>query len=464
MEEVFGNKLVHEGLMHMTFRANSFFSGIGGFDLGLEKAGFGPMFHCELDQFCKDVLRTHWPDIHLHSDIRTLQADAIPDAEVWSGGFPCQDVSVARASLQRDGLRGANSGLFFPFVDLLASRFPPVVLIENVTGLLNSHDGLDFEIVLQRLTDLGYGVAWRVVNSRYYGVPQSRPRVFLCAWYKRPDLACHALYEPDTPPRPLHDRSSFLKADHCERTGAVVPRTAYCLAATSGRHTGTDWSRSYVSFRDAARRLTPSECERLQGFPEGWTLPQDRKYEDTERLDSLRYKALGNAVSVPVVTWIGHRISDGLRVPPRLITLLSSSTEEVIQDLSAFLPVPPHRQRSGILNPESELSHTGREMKWQPGGCAFAGAWVSAKVPSAPKEPIESRFINVLDSGKVDRRYYLSPNAAVGMLRRARSQKRTLFKWLEKALTELARRDDINGDLPVTEVREQKPETPTSAN
>jgi DNA (cytosine-5)-methyltransferase 1 len=86
-----------------------------------------------------------------------------------------------------------------------------------------------------------------------------------------------------------------------------VPKLSFCLAATTGRHTGTDWSRTYIAYRDRVRRLTPTECEGLQGFPVGWTMP-DALFDKPTDIDSLRYHALGNAVSVPVTEWIASRI------------------------------------------------------------------------------------------------------------------------------------------------------------
>ncbi|MFC1949722.1 DNA cytosine methyltransferase [Chloroflexota bacterium] len=177
---------------------NSFFSGIGGFDLAFEQAGIIPLFQCEIDAFCQRVLAEHWPDLEIAGDIKTVKSRLLPEADIWCGGFPCQDVSVARGSLKRHGLRGKQSGLFFPFIWLVRAKTPKVVFIENVQGLLNSHQGADFTIVLDTLSSMGYGVAWRVLNSR-------------------------------------------------------VPEIAYCLAATSGRHTGTDWSRSYVSYLDGGK-------------------------------------------------------------------------------------------------------------------------------------------------------------------------------------------------------------------
>ena len=287
---------------------NSFFAGIGGFELGFQRSGIRPAFHCEIQRYCNSVLQRHWPKTPCVGDILKVTADSIPSADVWCGGFPCQDVSVARGWLGRDGLKGKNTGLFYPFAELVKAKLPPVVVMENVTGLLNSHDGRDFAVILQTFQELGYGVAWRVLNTRYFGAPQSRPRVYICAWRNSARQAFDVLFEAGATFHPENQRLGFLRQTTCKKTGAHVPEVAFCLAATSGRHTGTDWSRSYISYHDEVRRLTPTECERLQGFPEGWTLPNEDFHLSDDAIDTLRYHAIGNAVSVPVVEWVAGRL------------------------------------------------------------------------------------------------------------------------------------------------------------
>ena len=254
-------------------RVCSFFAGIGGFDLGFQRASGVPVFHCEINPFCLSVLRRHWPKVPTSEDVRLVKSIDIPEAEIWCGGFPCQDVSVARGWLGREGLSGQNSGLFYPFIRLIQERVPEVVVLENVSGLLNSHGGRDFASIIEKFDSLGYGVAWRVLNTRYFGAPQSRPRVYVCAWHGSPEKAVKVLYEQGATHQPENPRLGFLRESRCKATGAYVPEVAFCLAATSGRHTGTDWSRSYVAYKNEVRRLTPSECERIQGFPTGWALP-----------------------------------------------------------------------------------------------------------------------------------------------------------------------------------------------
>ena len=295
-------------------RVASFFAGIGGFDFGFERAGMETVWQCEKKEFCLDILAKHWPDVPRATDIQEVDVDDIPEAEIWAGGFPCQDVSLARMG-PRSGLRGKQSGLFYDFAQFIAKRRPPVIILENVAALLSSHNGRDFAVILRTLADLGYGIAWRVLDSRYFGIPQSRTRVFIVGSLGDAATAGQILFEPE-----CGDRDSEKSRPDGEKTVSpfslsvgnpeqgFVKKLAHCLYAESARHTGTDWSRNYVSYPDGrVRRLTPLETERLQGFPDDWTMPQS-EITNVNTLDSARYHACGNAVSVPVAEWLGHRI------------------------------------------------------------------------------------------------------------------------------------------------------------
>lgn len=154
--------LVHQGLreasasdpdqsIRSVISVNSLFAGIGGFDRAFELAGAKVQFQCEVDSYCRSVLARHWPDAKLHDDIRKLDPAEIPQADVWTAGFPCQDVSLARGNHGRTGLRGQHTSLFFELMALIDSIAPRVILLENVVGLLNSHKGQDFAIILQEL-------------------------------------------------------------------------------------------------------------------------------------------------------------------------------------------------------------------------------------------------------------------------------------------------------------------------
>lgn len=301
----------------------SFFSGIGGFDLGFERAGMKSVFLCEKKAFCRRVLHQRFPGVKIEEDVTVVEPAAIPDADVWTAGFPCQDLSLARMG-PRAGLRGNQSGLFHDIAALVRARRPEVVVFENVHGLLTSHRGRDFAIVLKTMDELGYGVAWRVFNSQHFRIPQSRKRVYIVAVHRDPTGAGQILFEPERSDRDIEaSRSDGKKSPSLFQTvlgdpvkGPLVKGRAHCIYAESARHTGTDWSRNYVWYPSGrVRRFTPAEVERVQGFPDGWT---DVPVIGKEDADSLRYHAVGNSVTPQVAEWLGTRISEYLlarRVP-----------------------------------------------------------------------------------------------------------------------------------------------------
>lgn len=162
----------------------SLFAGIGGFDLGFERAGFKTTWACEIDQKAQAVLRLRFPDARLHDDVCHIGAHNLEPVDVVTFGSPCQDLSVAG---KRAGLAGERSGLFHEAVRIireLRERHgkPDFAIWENVPGAFSSNQGRDFAAVLQALADIGAtDLAWRVVDSRFFGVAQRRRRVFLVA-------------------------------------------------------------------------------------------------------------------------------------------------------------------------------------------------------------------------------------------------------------------------------------------
>ena len=324
---------MRQGASKLSYSVASFFSGIGGLDLGLERAGLTIRFHCEINPFCRGILRQHWPNLPVHHDIRKLDDSEIPEADVWAAGFPCQDLSLARMG-PRSGLRGSQSGLFHEFVRLIRGRGPRAVVLENVHGLLSSHGGRDFAIVLKALDELGYGVAWRVLNSKDFGVPQQRRRVYIVAMHRNWGDPGKVLLEPECGDwNTEKGRSNGKKSPSLFQTiigdtrrGPLVKSIAHCIYAESARHTGTDWSRNYVWYPDGrVRRFTPVEVERVQGFPEDWTLPLKIDGKQAARVDSLRYHAVGNAVTPPVAEWVGRRLAG----------VMAEQDSEHIQDRAA---------------------------------------------------------------------------------------------------------------------------------
>lgn len=426
----------------------SFFTGIGGFDIGFEQAGFDVSFQCEIHTFCKSVLNYHWPKTLWAKDILKIDPEVIPDSEVWCGGFPCQDLSVATGSKGRHGLNGSRSGLFFRFSELAKIRKPRVILIENVYGLLSSNKGRDFAELLRTLSSLGYAVSWRLLNSRYFGIPQSRPRIYICAWMDSPTAAANVLFENRLPAHLKNERSAFLTTSWQQGFSPIPPKLAFCLAATSGRHTGTDWSRTYIPYVNEVRRLTPLECERLQGFPDHWTKLHLQNV-GVEKSDSLRYHALGNAVSVSVISWIAKRIREQLDGTAIVCNLKSNPLRLLTETLERCPGLRGSKMISGNL---SNLQESDAKVIWPKAGILWKDEFVANNTPPSPAEPIFADLMDIVEHDRPDARYFLSPNAAEGILRRVDSQNRYLFPYLRSALEKLSGRalhENRDSDIPL---------------
>lgn len=168
----------------------SLFSGVGGFDMGLENAGMETVFQCEWDKHCRTILDKHWPDVPKWDDVSTLTGEHIlahaPVIDVVAWGSPCQDLSVAG---KRAGLEGGRSGLFYEGMRIINElrkasngKYPRISIWENVYGALNSNKGEDFEAILKEMVEAGSLLCeWRVLDAQYFGVPQRRRRVFVVA-------------------------------------------------------------------------------------------------------------------------------------------------------------------------------------------------------------------------------------------------------------------------------------------
>ena len=161
-----------------------FCSGIGGFRLGLESAGHKCIGYCEYDKFARASYEAMYDtegEWTAH-DVTKLKSDEIPYADIWCFGFPCQDISVAG---KQRGLVGKRSGIYFNIIDLIKGKEendrPTYLLVENVKNLLSINAGFDFATVLSEMDEAGYDCRWQVLNSKNFGVPQNRERVFIIA-------------------------------------------------------------------------------------------------------------------------------------------------------------------------------------------------------------------------------------------------------------------------------------------
>lgn len=160
-------------------RVLDLFSGIGGFSLGLERAGMTTVAFCEIEPYCRAVLAKHWPGVKIYEDIRTLTADVLErdgiDVDVICGGFPCQDISLAG---KRGGIRSERSGLWFEYARLIGEIRPKFVIVENVAALLDNGMG----DVLGTLSTLGYDAEWDIIPASAVGGLHRRERLWITAY------------------------------------------------------------------------------------------------------------------------------------------------------------------------------------------------------------------------------------------------------------------------------------------
>jgi DNA (cytosine-5)-methyltransferase 1 len=160
----------------------SLFAGVGGFDLAMQRQGVKVVASVEIDKNCNQVLAQHFPDATQFTDVTTvtgkdlINAGFTPSTGIITGGFPCQDLSVAG---KRAGLAGERSGLFWEIARIVEETQSEYFIIENVPGLLSSNNGKDFGVVIGTMADLGYSLGWRVLDAQHFGVPQRRKRVFI---------------------------------------------------------------------------------------------------------------------------------------------------------------------------------------------------------------------------------------------------------------------------------------------
>lgn len=284
----------------------SFFSGIGGIDLGLERAGMEIVYQCEILPFGKRVLKAHWPKVPLGDDITKIKGTDIPFADMFAGGFPCQDLSLANQG-KRKGLEGSRSGLFFKYAELIKEKKPRWVFIENVPGLLNSAQGGDFSVVLRTLDEFGYGVSWRVLDAKFFGTPQRRRRTYIVASLGTLGAA-EVLFERGTDPvanKSSRETRNFIASGADEslpEANIFSIQHAGIGRKPSAGPQGKGYRNDGETYTLDSRGNSDAVCKTDAPFRMRKTTGLSGK------MDGNRYRAIGNAVCVPVITWIGKRI------------------------------------------------------------------------------------------------------------------------------------------------------------
>lgn len=341
----------------------SLFSGIGGFEYGIEKAndtvteriqqGEGQrskrnttvvkslmgtqQFHCigcsEIDKYAKAIYRFHYPKHRNYGDATRIIPEELPDFDLLCAGFPCQAFSIAG---KRKGFDDTRGTLFFEICKIARTKRPDYLLLENVRGLLSHDEGRTFLVILQSLDELGYNLQWQVLNSKDWGVPQNRERVFIIGNLRgkpRPEVF------------PIRESIKISKKGRRKRKVANQLSSTITENLKRGIHSGGEtlikignidklghnsiWGRVYdlkgltssinaeggglgaktglYEIGNKIRRLTPIECERLQGFPDNWTKWGIMDSKKVKISDTQRYCCLGNAVTTNVITAIMER-------------------------------------------------------------------------------------------------------------------------------------------------------------
>lgn len=282
-----------------SLRVVGLFAGVGGIELGLHRAGHRTLLLCENDPGAAAVLRARFPKVAVHDDVRALLT--LPEGTtLLAAGFPCQDLSQAGATR---GITGARSGLVAEMFRLLKAQPVPWVLLENVPFMLRLAAGRALDVIVQRLEALGYRWAYRVVDSRAFGLPQRRERVFLLASNvgdPRDVLLADDEGKPDEPAFRREAAHGFYWTEGVRGLGWAVD----AVPTLKGGSTIGIASPPAILLPDG-RIVKPDlrDAERMQGFEADWTKPA----EDVVK-PGMRWKMVGNAVTVDVAEWIGERL------------------------------------------------------------------------------------------------------------------------------------------------------------
>lgn len=288
----------------VSLRVAGLFAGIGGIELGLSRSGHRSSLLCEIDPGANHVLRTRFPDVPLTDDVRELET--LGRLDLLAAGFPCQDLSQAGRTA---GITGVSSGLVGQVFRLLGAtkrKSPRWVLLENVPFMLQLQRGKAMRYLVDRLEDLGFTWAYRVVDARAFGIPQRRKRVILIA-------------SRTEDPRPV------LFGEDAGEESPTFSRQLLCGFYWTEGLRGLGWAVDAVPTLKGGSTIgipsppavwdpvdgsisTPgiNDAEKLQGFPLDWTLPA---LEVNGVRKGHRWKLVGNAVNVSVAEWIGQRLA-----------------------------------------------------------------------------------------------------------------------------------------------------------
>lgn len=315
-----------------TYKLGSLFAGIGGIDLGFERAGVSTIWANEIDQYCaKTYIANHKSTKLIVDDINNLHTKDLEDIDILTGGFPCQPFSIAG---YRKGFEDDRGNLFFQIIRLLKefkedNRLPKVVFLENVKNLYSHNNGKTFKLVKEELSKLGYNVIEKILNTCEYGnIPQNRERLYIIAflhkkdkdkfiwpnkipltntlnniidwdsevdqkYYYSPQMKCYPLLIEN-----IKNKNSIYQF---RRVYIRENKSGVCPTLTANMGMGGHNVPIIMDSKNRIRKITPRECLLLQGFPKDFIIPKDL-------CDSRVYKQAGNSVSVEVIYRIAKEI------------------------------------------------------------------------------------------------------------------------------------------------------------
>ena len=337
----------------MKFIHLDLFSGAGGFSLALHKVigeeNIGWVGYSDIDRYANETFKRRFPNAERLGSITDIKTEGLPRIDLVTFGFPCQDLSIAG---RRKGFKGERSSLFYEATRIIRATRPKYFIFENVKGTFSSNQGKDFTLILQEIADIGYDGQWQLLNTRWF-LPQNRERVYFVGHIRgrgRPevfpigesskstaskqrtmiqtrlkqigvigkDTMATRVYDSNGISKTITDgggmgaktglykireatKKGYAEADIGDSINFSVPDSKTRRGRVGkGVAQTLDTASNQATIQDTSiRRLTPTECERLQGFPDGWT---------DHLSDTQRYKQMGNAITVDVAEAIYRKL------------------------------------------------------------------------------------------------------------------------------------------------------------
>ena len=293
------------------------FCGVGGFRLGMEANGNVCIGSCEIDKYARQTYAKNFGHEPEYTDVREINPGELEDFDCLCAGFPCQAFSIAGKRRGFDDTRGT---LFFEILRIAREKQPSILFLENVKGLLSHDKGETFRTIIESMDELGYDVEWQVLDSANW-VPQHRERIFIIGYLRGKSrsqvFSPHDTFQDQDGRNTNKSQESIsatltTKQDRYPNAGFIVEPVSTLNKDTyrgNGRRMKSDNEDSFtittldrhgIRLDGKYRFFTPLECERLQGFPDGWT-------EGVS--DVQRYKQMGNAVTATVVEYVAQLLT-----------------------------------------------------------------------------------------------------------------------------------------------------------